>query len=192
MTPTRCGWVTTDPLYLAYHDEEWGVPLHDEQKWYEFLILEMMEAGLSWILILRKREHFRAALDQFDPTKVAHYDEAKIAELMANPNIIRNGAKIKATVTNAQAFLKIQAEFGSFDAYIWQFVGGKPQINTWQTLAEIPTETPESQAMSKDMKKRGFRFVGPSVCYALMQATGMVNDHVIDCFRHAECTNVKK
>lgn len=192
MTPTRCGWVTTDPLYLAYHDEEWGVPLHDEQKWYEFLILEMMEAGLSWILILRKREHFRAALDQFDPTKVAHYDEAKIAELMANPNIIRNGAKIKATVTNAQAFLKIQAEFGSFDAYIWQFVGGKPQINTWQTLAEIPTETPESQAMSKDMKKRGFRFVGPSVCYALMQATGMVNDHVIDCFRHAECTPVKK
>ncbi|MCL4878826.1 MAG: DNA-3-methyladenine glycosylase I [Anaerolineae bacterium] len=186
MTLIRCGWVNTDPLYMAYHDEEWGVPLHDEHKLFEFLILEGMQAGLSWFSILKKRENFRAAFDHFDPEKVARYDEQKIAALMQDEGIIRNALKLRAAVKNAQAFLKVQDEVGSFDAYIWQFVGGEPKINAWKTLKEIPPETTESQTMSKDLKKRGFSFVGPVMCYGFMQATGMVNDHTIDCFRYVK------
>lgn len=184
--PTRCGWHGTDPLYIQYHDEEWGQPLHDERRLFEMLILEGAQAGLSWITVLRKREAYRKAFDNFDPNKVARYDEDKIASLLADPGIIRNRAKVNAAVGNAKAFLAIQQEFGSFDAYIWQFVGGKPIRNKWKTLREIPAETAESQAMSKDLKKRGFRFVGPTICYAHMQATGMVNDHLVDCFRYNE------
>ena len=183
---TRCQWSGDDPLYVAYHDEEWGVPLHDDQQLFEFLILEGAQAGLSWITILRKRENYRAAFDHFDPAKVARYDEAKIAELLENPGIVRNRAKVRAAVQNAQAFLQIQEAFGSFDSYIWQFVDGQPKINRWQTLSDVPAETAESRAMSKDLKKRGFTFVGPTICYAFMQACGLVNDHTVDCFRHTE------
>jgi len=182
----RCAWSASDPLYIAYHDTEWGVPIHDDQHLFEFLVLEGAQAGLSWITILRKREAFRRAFDQFDPVKVAAYDNAKIAALMNDPGIIRNRAKIIATIGNAQAFLKVQEEFGSFDAYIWQFVNGKPIQNVWNSLNEIPAKTNESEAMSKDLLKRGFKFVGPTICYAHMQATGMVNDHTTDCFRYEE------
>lgn len=182
----RCEWAGDDPLYVAYHDEEWGVPQHDDRVLFEFLILEGAQAGLSWSTILRKREHYRAAFDAFDPVKVAHYDDAKMAELLANPGIVRNRLKVRSAVKNAQAFLKVQAEFGSFDACIWRFTGGQPIINRWGTLADIPAETVESQAMSKDLKKRGFNFVGPTICYAFMQACGIVNDHTLRCFRHAE------
>ncbi|HRN49805.1 MAG TPA: DNA-3-methyladenine glycosylase I [Anaerolineales bacterium] len=184
--PTRCGWHGDDPLYTQYHDEEWGLPLHDERRLFEMLILEGAQAGLSWITVLRKREAYRAAFDTFDAKTVAAYGEAKVAELLSNPGIIRNRAKIGAAIGNAQAFLKVQEEFGSFDTYIWQFVGGMPITNRRQTLKDIPAETPESQAMSKDLKKRGFRFVGPTICYAYMQATGMVNDHLVDCFRYKQ------
>ena len=183
----RCEWAGSDPLMVAYHDDEWGVPLHDDPQLFEFLILEGMQAGLSWMTILRKRENFRAAFDGFDPQKVAHYDRGKFEELMANPGIIRNRRKIEAAAQNGQAFLEVQGEFGSFDAYIWQFVGGKPLVNTWKTISEIPAKTAQSEAMSKDLKKRGFNFVGPTICYAHMQATGMVNDHTVDCFRHKMC-----
>lgn len=183
---TRCGWQGTDPLYIQYHDEEWGVPLHDERRLFEMLILEGAQAGLSWITVLRKREAYRKAFDNFDPKKVARYDDKKIAQLLANPGIIRNRAKVNAAVGNAQAYLAVQKEFGSFDAYIWQFVGGKPIQNKRKTLRDIPAETDESRAMSKDLKKRGFRFVGPTICYAHMQATGMVNDHLVGCFRYKE------
>ena len=183
---TRCPWPGDDPLYLAYHDEEWGVPVHDDRLLFEFLILEGAQAGLSWITILRKREAYREAFDNFDPRRVAAYDEAKVAELLANPGIIRNRLKINAAVANAQAFLRVQEEFGSFDAYIWGFVGGAPRINHWDALGQIPAETEESRAMSKDLKLRGFKFVGPTICYAHMQATGMVNDHCVDCFRFHE------
>lgn len=182
----RCGWAGDDPLYVRYHDEEWGVPLHDDQGLFEFLILEGAQAGLSWITILRKRDAYRQAFDQFDVQKVARYDEAKIAELLANPGIVRNRMKIRAAVQNAQAFLQVQEAFGSFDTYIWRFVGGAPVVNHWQSLREIPAQTPESAAMSKDLKKRGFNFVGPTICYAFMQACGLVNDHTADCFRHAQ------
>src|SRR3990172_8648810 len=183
----RCPWPTVgDPLYLAYHDEGWGVPVHDDHLLFEFLILEGAQAGLSWITILRKREAYREAFDSFDPQRVAAYDEAKVAELLANPGIIRNRLKINAAVANAQAFLRVQEEFGSFDAYIWGFVGGAPRINHWDALGQIPAETEESRAMSKDLKLRGFKFVGPTICYAHMQATGMVNDHRVDCFRFHE------
>lgn len=181
---TRCGWHGDDPLYTQYHDEEWGLPLHDERRLFEMLILEGAQAGLSWITVLRKRQAYRAAFDNFDAKTMAAYGEAKVAELLSNPGIIRNRAKIGAAIGNAQAFLKVQEEFGSFDAYVWQFVGGRPITNQRQTLKDIPAETPESQAMSKDLKKRGFRFVGPTICYAYMQATGMVNDHLVDCFRY--------
>jgi DNA-3-methyladenine glycosylase I len=184
---TRCAWSTHDPLYIRYHDEEWGVPLRgDENRLFEFLILEGAQAGLSWITILRKREHYRAAFDNFDPAMVARYDADKIAALMANAGIVRNRLKIESAVQNAQAFLKVQESFGSFEAYIWSFVGGQTIINHWKTLSEVPAETPESKVMSKDLLKRGFRFVGPTICYAFMQACGMVNDHPVDCFRHAE------
>lgn len=182
----RCGWSVSDPLYIQYHDEEWGVPLHDEQQLFEFLVLEGMQAGLSWLTILRKRENFRKAFDNFDVNEVAHYKEHKINALMQDAGIIRNRQKILATVGNARAFLQAQAEFGSFDKYIWGFVNGKPIRNEWQTLNEIPAKTPLSETISRDLLKRGFRFVGPTIVYAHMQATGMVNDHVVDCFRYSQ------
>jgi DNA-3-methyladenine glycosylase I len=183
---TRCGWATSDPLYIAYHDEEWGAPLHDERRLFEMLVLEGAQAGLSWITILRKREGYRAAFDNFDAATIAGYDERKVAELLANPGIVRNRLKIDAAIQNARAFLAVREAFGSFDTYIWRFVGGQPKINAWETLAEIPAKTPESEAMSKDLLKRGFRFVGPTICYAFMQAVGMVNDHVTECFRYTQ------
>ena len=184
----RCGWVSDDPLYINYHDEEWGIPVHDDRKLFEMLILEGAQAGLSWITVLRKRENYREAFDNFDAEKIITYDEAKIAELLQNPGIIRNKLKINATISNAKAYLEVQREFGSFDSYIWQFVNGEPIINHWETLADVPAETDESKAMSKALKKRGFRFVGPTICYAFMQACGMVNDHTTDCFRHPSNT----
>ncbi len=184
--PARCAWAAT-PLGIAYHDAEWGVPLHDDRLLFEFLILEGAQAGLSWELILRKRDAYRAAFDGFDPAKVAAYDEGKAAELLANPGIVRNRLKVAAAIGNARAFLEAQREFGSFDAFIWRFVeGGRPQRNAWPSLADIPASTPESGAMSRELRRRGFRFVGPTICYAFMQATGMVNDHTVDCFRYGE------
>jgi DNA-3-methyladenine glycosylase I len=184
-TEQRCEWCIGDPLYITYHDEEWGVPVHDDKKLFEFLILEGAQAGLSWLTVLRKRENYRKAFDNFDPEKVAHYDEKKFQELLANPGIIRNKLKIRASITNAQAFLKVQEEFGSFDSYIWQFVPKRQPIkNKWKNLSELPARTVESDAMSKDLIQRGFKFVGSTICYAHMQATGMVNDHVIGCFRY--------
>lgn len=183
--PVRCAWAGSDPLYRRYHDEEWGRPVHDDRRHFEMLCLEGAQAGLSWITILRKRDHYRAAFDQFDPVKVAGYDEAKVAELLANPGIVRNRLKVNAFIRNARAFLRVQAEFGSFDAYIWRFVAGAPIVNHWHSLAEIPAQTPAAQAMSKDLQQRDFTFVGPTICYAYMQACGLVNDHVVDCFCHA-------
>ena len=183
---TRCGWAGNDPLYVAYHDEEWGVPVHDDRALFEFLILEGAQAGLSWSTILKKRENYRRAFDRFDPRKVARYDEGKAAELLSNPGIVRNRLKVAAAVQNAQAFLAVQKEFGGFDVYVWQFVGGQPKRNAWKTLKEIPAKTAESDAMSKDLKKRGFSFVGSTICYAFMQAVGLVNDHVVGCFRYKE------
>ncbi|MFQ5708261.1 MAG: DNA-3-methyladenine glycosylase I [bacterium] len=182
----RCEWCQSDPLYIAYHDHEWGVPQHDDRKQFEMLILEGAQAGLSWLTILKRRENYRKAFDDFDAEKIAEYDDRKIAELLANEGIIRNRLKIRAAVQNARAFLAVQEEFGSFDAYIWQFVGGRPRKNAWKSLQELPAKTAESEAMSKDLKKRGFTFVGPTICYAHMQATGMVNDHVVSCFRYEE------
>jgi len=187
MTLTRCAWgIGSDPLYTAYHDQEWGVPVHDDRRLCEFLVLEGAQAGLSWATILRRREGYRAAFDNFDVATVAAYDEARIAALLADPRIIRNRRKVESAVNNARAFLRVQAEFGSFDAYMWRFVGGQPKINAWRTLSEIPAETDESRAMSRDLKARGFSFVGPTICYAHMQAVGMVNDHTTDCFRYAQ------
>ncbi|MBL1213415.1 MAG: DNA-3-methyladenine glycosylase I [Ignavibacteriae bacterium] len=180
----RCEWCGTDPLYIKYHDEEWGVPLHDDRKLFEFLILEGAQAGLSWITILKKRENYIKAFDNFDPVKVSRFSEKKIEKLLQNPGIVRNKMKINSAVGNAKAFLKIQKEFGSFDKYIWSFVGGKPIVNKWKSLKEIPAMTRESDAMSKDLKKRGFKFVGSTICYAFMQAVGMVNDHIVKCFRY--------
>ncbi|EIJ34370.1 DNA-3-methyladenine glycosylase I [Thiothrix nivea] len=183
----RCPWVNLGkPDYVAYHDEEWGVPVHDDRKLFEFLVLESAQAGLSWYTILRKREGYRQAFAGFDPEQVARFDSAKVQELLANPGIVRNRLKILATINNAQRFLAIQQEFGSFDAYVWRFVGGQPIVNEFRTLAECPAITKESDALSKDLKKRGFKFMGSTVCYAHMQATGMVNDHLLDCFRRAE------
>jgi DNA-3-methyladenine glycosylase I len=187
---TRCEWAGSNPLYVAYHDEEWGVPVRDDRKLFEFLILEGMQAGLSWSTILHKRENFRSAFDQFDPEVIARYDQRKVKELMANAGIVRNLRKIEATISNAQAFLAVQNEFGSFAAYLWQFVGGKPIVNAWRSIHEIPAQTVEAVTMSKDLVKRGFRFVGPTICYAHMQATGMVNDHTIGCFRYSEVQNL--
>ncbi len=183
---TRCGWAGDDPLYVAYHDEEWGVPVHDDQKWFELITLDGAQAGLSWITILRKRENYRKVYEHFDYRKIAEFDDNKIHELLANPGIVRNRRKIESSLNNARAFLDVQEEFGSFDAYIWQFVGGSPIINAWKTLKDVPATTKESQAMSKDLKKRGFTFVGPTICYAFMQAAGMVNDHLVACFRYQE------
>jgi DNA-3-methyladenine glycosylase I len=185
-TRTRCEWGSGHPLYVEYHDTEWGVPLHDDRKLFELLVLEGMQAGLNWLTILKKRESFRRAFDGFDPARVAAYDERKVAKLLADPGIIRSERKIRAAIQNAGAFLAVQEESGSFDAYIWQFVGGRPKKNAWKTMADLPAQTPESEAMSRDLKRRGFSFVGPTICYAFMQATGMVNDHVVDCFRYDE------
>jgi DNA-3-methyladenine glycosylase I len=177
---TRCGWAGSDPLYIAYHDEEWGVPVHDDRKLFEFILLEGAQAGLSWITILRKREAYRAAFAGFDPAKVARFDARKVGRLLKDASIVRNRAKVASAIGNAAAFLKVQEEFGSFDAYIWRFVDGRPRRNVWRTLKQIPAETPESRAMSQDLRGRGFRFVGPTICYSHMQATGMVNDHILD------------
>ena len=179
----RCAWANS-PLGIAYHDSEWGVPLHDDRLLFEFLILEGAQAGLSWELILQKRDAYREAFDCFDPVKVAEYDDDKVAELLANPGIVRNRLKVAAAISNARAFLDVREEFGSFDAYIWSFAGGAPVRNSWRSLDEIPASTPESEAMSRELRRRGFKFVGPTICYAFMQATGMVNDHTTDCFRY--------
>ena len=183
MEKIRCGWCGTDPLYVKYHDEEWGVPVRDDKMLFEFLTLETFQAGLSWITVLRKRENFREAFDDFDYRKVAQYEESKIAALMENAGIIRNGAKIRAAVTNARAFMEVQREFGSFSKYIWGFVDGKPIVTPMPTHKNVPATTPLSDAISKDLKKRGFKFVGSTVVYAHMQATGMVDDHLDACFR---------
>ena len=190
MNKKRCSWCGNDPLYVNYHDKEWGVPVYDDNTLFEFLILETFQAGLSWITVLRKRDHFRAAFDQFNYNKIAQYDDKKVAALLQNKNIIRNKLKIKATITNALAFIEIQKTFGSFSKYIWGFTDGKPIINRYNTEKEIPANTPLSDTISKDLKKRGFKFVGSTVVYAHMQATGMVNDHVKNCFRHQELINL--
>lgn len=187
----RCPWAGSDPRYIEYHDREWGVPVHDDRTLFEFLILEGAQAGLSWATILRKREAYRAAFAGFDAAALAAYTEAHIAALLENPGIVRNRLKIEAAVNNARAFLRVQAEFGSFDAYIWRFVDGCPRQNAWRAMSDIPAETPESRALSKDLVRRGFRFVGPTIMYAHMQATGMVNDHLVDCFRYAEISAMR-
>lgn len=182
----RCEWPKHDPLMLAYHDHEWGVPVHDDAKHFEFLLLDAFQAGLSWSTVLKKRENFRRSFDNFDIRQIARYDDSKIAELMNDAGIIRNKAKIMATIGNARAFMQVQMEFSSFDAYIWQFTGGKTIHNSWKSLSEIPAKTAQSDAMSKDLLKRGFKFVGSTICYAYMQAAGMVNDHVVHCHRYKE------
>lgn len=183
--PTRCAWATT-PAMIAYHDSEWGGPQHDDRVLFEFLILEGAQAGLSWSTILNKRDAYRKAFSGFNPARVAKYDAKKVRELLGNEGIVRNKLKITSAVENARAFLAVQKEFGSFDAYIWGLAGGKPKINQWKTMKQVPAKTVESEAMSKDLLKRGFRFVGPTICYAFMQAVGMVNDHLAGCFRHAQ------
>ncbi len=183
---TRCAWVGENPLYVSYHDKEWGVPVHDDRLLFEFLVLEGAQAGLSWLTILRKREGYRRAFAGFDPVAVAAFGPEDIDRLLADPGIVRNRLKIGSAVANAHAFLRVQEEFGSFDAYVWGFVGGETIHNEWRTMGEIPAKTPEAERVSADLKKRGFRFVGPTICYAHMQATGMVNDHTVDCFRYEE------
>ena len=191
MEKPKCDWCKGSPLYEKYHDTEWGVPLFDEQMLFEFLILETFQAGLSWITVLRKREDFRKAFDQFDYKKIAAYDSSKEQELLQNSKIIRNRLKISATINNAEAFMKIQKQYGSFSDYIWGFVDGKPITNSFKTLAEVPAKTPLAETISKDLKQNGFKFVGPTVIYAHMQATGMVNDHLTNCFRYKE-VNLKR
>ncbi|MDE0157738.1 MAG: DNA-3-methyladenine glycosylase I [Gammaproteobacteria bacterium] len=183
---TRCNWSLGDDLYLDYHDKEWGAPLHDDGKLFEFLVLEGAQAGLSWITVLKKRAAYRQAFDDFDYMQVAEYDESKVRSLLADPGIIRNELKIRSAIRNARAFIRVREEFGSFDNYIWNFVDGKPIQNAWQHGSQIPAETPLSNKISKDLKRRGFNFVGPTIIYAHMQATGMVNDHTTDCFRYGE------
>lgn len=183
---TRCRWPGGDPLYLAYHDEEWGVPEHDDRALFEKLLLDGFQAGLSWITILRKRENFRRAFDGFQPAKIARYRPAKLERLMADASIVRNRQKIEGSVASAKAWLEIMEKEGSFDRFLWQFVDGQPKVNRWQRMDEVPAETTASQALAKALRARGFRFCGPTICYAFMQAVGMVNDHVVDCFRHGE------
>src|SRR4030066_1142546 len=185
-TPKRCDWTSTNPLMIQYHDEEWGVPVHNDKKLFEFLILEGAQAGLNWETILNKRKNYRLAFQNFDPIKVARYGKKQIKQLLGNAGIIRSRLKIEGTVINARKFLEIQTEFGSFDKYIWGFVDGKPIKNKFKSLKELPAQTKESEARSKDLKKRGFKFIGPTICYAFMQAVGMVNDHIVNCFRYAE------
>lgn len=188
----RCGWSNSDPLYVAYHDEEWGVPCHDDRQLFEMLILEGAQAGLSWLTILKKREHYREAFDDFDVAKVAAYDPRDVERLLANPGIVRNRLKIAATIQNARGVLALQKQYGSLDAFLWRYVGGVPRQNRLKALSEIPVRTEQSDALSKDLKKLGFNFVGSAICYAFMQAVGMVNDHVVDCFRHAEVQALAK
>lgn len=192
MEKIRCGWCGTDALYTAYHDNEWGVPLHDDRRLFEMLILEGMQAGLSWITILRKRESFRRVFDGFDPEKVAKYGDKKIAELLSNSEIIRNRLKINAAVTNAREFLKIREEFGSFDSFIWGFVGGEPIVNRPKSLADVPATTPLSDKISAELKRRGFKFVGSTIVYSFMQAVGMVDDHLVSCFCHTDNKKMHK
>lgn len=182
----RCEWAGTDPLYIEYHDNEWGVPVHDDRKLFEFLILEGAQAGLSWITVLKKRENFRKAFDNFNPEKISKYQSEKIKELLNNRGIIRNKLKIAAAVQNASAFLKVVEKYGNFNDYIWQFTDGRQIQNSWKNESEIPAETKKSKKMSKDLKEKGFKFIGPTICYAFMQATGMINDHVVHCFRYNE------
>lgn len=186
MKKTRCAWPSNDELMIQYHDEEWGVPVHDDHKWFEFIVLDGFQAGLSWKTILHKRENFRKAFDNFDYQKIARYDEVKIESLIQDAGIIRNKLKIRSTITNALAFIEVQKEFGSFDKYIWQFVNNKTIDNKQKAIDQMVATSDESDAMSKDLKKRGFKFVGSTICYAFMQAAGMVNDHTVDCFRHKE------
>jgi len=181
----RCSWAATEPN-LSYHDQEWGVPVHDDRRLFEFLILEGAQAGLSWETILKKRDNYRRAFDGFDPARVARYRAARIERLMKDPGIVRNRLKIQAAIDNGKAFLQVQKEFGSFDRYVWSFVDGTPKINSRKSLRQVPARTPESDALSRDLQRRGFRFVGSTICYAFMQAVGMVNDHVVDCFRYKE------
>jgi len=183
---TRCSWATSDPLYIAYHDDEWGVPLHDDRALFELLTLEGAQAGLSWLTILRKREGYRRAFDNFVPEIVAAYDDRKISELMADAGIVRNRAKVLSTINNAARVVEAQREFGTFDAFVWRFVDGTPRVNRPSSLGEVPAKTPESDAMSKELKQRGFKFVGSTICYAFMQAAGLVDDHLTTCFRAAE------
>lgn len=190
MEPKRCPWCGTDPLYQHYHDHVWGVPVHDDQTLFEFLLLEGAQAGLSWITVLRKRENYRKAFDGFDAGKIARYTPKKVEKLLQDPGIIRNRLKVESAISNARAFLETQAEFGSFDRYIWDFVDGAPIINHFRTLKQVPAKTDVAEKLSKDLKKRGFRFVGPTIVYAHMQATGMVNDHLVDCHRHAVCAKL--
>ena len=189
---TRCAWGESHPLYIPYHDEEWGVPVHDDRHLFEMLILEGAQAGLSWLTILKKRAAYRQAFSQFEPAKVARFDDRKIARLLANEKIVRNRLKINAAVTNARAFLAVQEAFGSFDQYVWRFVDGRPKQNCWKTLTEVPAQTTQSDAMSADLKQRGFKFVGSTICYSHMQATGMVNDHLVGCFRYRACARLQK
>jgi len=191
-TKKRCNWVGDDPLMVAYHDEQWGVPTHDDRLLFEFLVLEGAQAGLSWSTILKKRENYRAAFDDFVPDKIALYTEDKINELLQDSGIVRNAMKVRAAVSNARAVLEVQKEFGSFDAYIWQFVGGKTIQNCWNSVIQVPGKSREAEAMSKDLKRRGFRFVGPTICYAFVQAIGMVNDDTTDCFRFQELGGISK
>lgn len=186
MNQTRCAWAGNDALYRQYHDTEWGVPVHDDRLLFEFLTLEGAQAGLSWITVLRKRENYRAAFENFDAARIAAYDADKIASLLLDPGIVRNRLKVQSTVSNAQQYLRVQDEFGSFDRFIWQFVDGQPRQNTWRSMMEVPASSEVSDVMSRELKRRGFKFVGTTICYALMQATGMVNDHAVDCFRHEE------
>ncbi len=182
----RCEGVGSHPLEIVYHDTEWGVPVHDDRRLFELLILEGAQAGLNWLTVLKKRESYRDAFAGFDPADVARFDEARVEELLRNPGIIRNRLKVRSAIQNAQAFLTVQEEYGTFDAYVWRFVEGAPTVNTWRSMAEIPAQTPASERMSKALKKRGFNFVGPTICYAFMQAVGLVNDHTVDCFRYHE------
>jgi len=182
----RCQWAGSDPLYQAYHDQEWGVPVYDDRRLFEALVLDGAQAGLSWITILRKRENYRRAFDNFDAEKIASYDGAKIERLLVDPGIVRNRLKVMSAIGNARAFLALREECGSFSGYLWQFVEGRPVDNRWPQASQVPTVTPQAEAMSRDLKHRGFSFVGPTICYAFMQAVGMVNDHTVDCFRHRE------
>ena len=184
--PSRCGWVTAEPLYLDYHDHEWGKPIYDDHKLFEFLILEGAQAGLNWLTVLKKRAHYQKVFLQFDPEKIAAFTEVDVAQLMLDPGIIRNRLKINAAIQNAQAYLKMLPEIGSFSDYLWQWVGGQPIKNTWQTLQEVPASTPLSEQLSKDLKRRGFKFVGSTICYAYMQAVGLVDDHITTCFCHTK------
>jgi DNA-3-methyladenine glycosylase I len=185
-TASRCGWCGDDPLYVAYHDTEWGVPVHEDRKLFEFLVLEGAQAGLSWLTILRKRENYRRAFAGFDAERIARYGPRQVERLLADAGIVRNRLKIEAAIDNARRFLAVQEEFGSFDAYVWRFVDGRPIVNRWKTPKQVPASTKLSDALSRDLKARGFKFVGSTICYAHMQATGMVNDHLVSCFRHRE------